>query len=238
MKKYRKVLLISLLVLAAALSSVLIWQRENISALINGMKYSPEEIAIQLDNKREELKTEVEKYTSASIRDLSAEDEEKLLKGQITLEELSEKYNLPLDVMKDENTDTLDEIEIVESKDDKGSAKEIDKVISDSVSRMYALKAKYVSKLGELERTVYDEYLKLPKEKQNSSGKKELVTKNLNYVADLEHRCDNEVAEVISKLEKELKRLNGDTEIINILNDAYKNEKELKKSYYLSLYNS
>lgn len=238
MKKYRKVLLISILVLAVALSSVLIWQRENISALMNGMKYSPEEIAIQLDSKREELKTEVEKYTSSSIRDLSAEDEEKLLKGQITLEELSEKYNLPLDVMKDENTDTSDEMEIVESKDEKGSAEEIDKVISNSVSRMYALKAKYVSKLGELERTVYDEYLKLPKEKQNASGKKELVTKNLNYVADLEHRCDNEVAEVINKLEKELKRLNGNTEIIDILNDAYKNEKELKKSYYLSLYNS
>jgi hypothetical protein len=38
-------------------------------------------------------------------------------------------------------------------------------------------------------------------------------------------------------LEKNLKELGGDLEIIQILKDAYNDEKELKKSYYMSLYN-
>lgn len=61
--------------------------------------------------------------------------------------------------------------------------------------------------------------------------------KNIEYVVDLEEKCNNEVYEVISELKTELNKLSGDTEIINILENAYEEEKELKKSYYLSLYN-
>lgn len=237
MKKIKKALLFIILILLISCCGIFLWQKDNFIALINGMKYSQDELASKLDAEREELKTKVEEYTSSTINDLSAEDEEKLFKGQISFEELSDKYHLPLDVMEDDNAGKLDEIEVIESSDGCNNEEKIDKVISDSVSRMYALKAKYVSKLGALERSVIDQYSKLPVEKQNESSKKKLVSDNLGYVADLEQKCDTEVVSVLSSLEKELKALNGDTEIIKILKDAYENEKQLKKSYYLSLYN-
>jgi hypothetical protein len=56
-------------------------------------------------------------------------------------------------------------------------------------------------------------------------------------VANLEKTCDSEVDKVVAELEKKLKELGGDLEIIQIIKDAYDEEKELKKSYYLSLYN-
>ncbi|MDD4781819.1 MAG: hypothetical protein PHT02_14615, partial [Tissierellia bacterium] len=196
-----------------------------------GTRYTSEEIALQLDEKRQDIKTKVEKYTNTPINDLTAEDEEKLFKGEITFEDISEKYNLPLDVMKEDEylTPKEDITPIVDSQ-------AIDKVIGDSVSKMYALKAKYVSKLGELERNVVEEYSKLPKEKQNKNSKKDIISKNINYVANLEQKCDKEVEELLKNLEKKLKELNGDKEIIKTLKEAYYNEKELKKSYYLSLY--
>lgn len=231
MKKFLKILLTILLILLIIGGAFAFWQRENISALINGARYTSEEIATQLDEKRQETKTKVEKYISTPIQDLSAEDEEKLFKGKITFEEVSEKYNLPLDVMKEEeevsNEDTSPAID----------SKAIDKVIGDSVSKMYALKAKYVSKLGELERKVVEEYSKLPKEEQNQNAKKKIISKNINYVADLEKKCDDEVEQLLKTLEIKLKELKGDKEIVKTLKEAYYNEKELKKSYYLSLYN-
>ncbi len=245
MKKLVKILLTLFLIVLIIAGALIFWQRDNISALINGMKYSSDDLALQLDNKREELKTQVEKYTSAKINDISAEDEEKLFNGGITIEEISDKYKLPIDVMKEnddqkiEQSNNPEQSKNVDNTSDVGedNSKAIDDAVSTGVSKMYALKAKYVSKLGELEREVISEYTSLPKEKQNAKSKKEIVTKNINYIAEMEQKCDSDVEAVLTTLEEQLKELNGDTEIITILKEAYENEKELKKAYYLSLYN-
>jgi hypothetical protein len=245
MKKVSKILLTILTIITVVACVVLYAQYDNISALINGLNSSTEDLAAEMDDNREKLKEEVEKYTSSSINDISAEDEEKLLNGEITVEDVAEKYNLPLEYMQDDNESTPDNSSDTISTsgntspvtaDKKDNEKEIDAAISSGVSKMYALKAKYVSKLGELEREVIKEYSNLPKEKQTEDNKYSLVMKNIDYVADLEQQCDSEVANVISTLESELIRLNSNTEIIQILKDAYQQEKEVKKSYYLSLY--
>lgn len=234
MKKIFKILMILLMILVCAAAGLLIWQRDNMSALVGGLNNSSEDLAAKMNDQRSKLKTEVEKYVSKPIEDISAEDEKKLIKGEITVEEVADKYNLPLDYMKDnENSNSEPAKPVTES-----GTENVDEIISSSVSRMYALKAKYVNKLGEVERAVLEEYKKLPEEKQNKDSKYKILMDNLNYVAQLEEKCDDEVEKVLSDLEEELKKFNGDTEIIKILKDAYKQEKEIKKSYYLSLYNN
>ncbi len=237
MKKILKIVIIFLIILVCTAAGVLIWQRDNMSALINGLNSSSEDLAVKMDNQRNKLKKEVEKYVSKPIEDISAEDEKKLIKGEITVEEVADKYNLPLNYMKDDESSNS---ETAKSEKPVAESSEVnaDDLISDSVSRMYALKAKYVSKLGEVEKAVLEEYKSLPKDEQNKDGKYKIMMENIDYVAQLEKKCDDEVAKVLSDLEKELKELNGDTEIVTILKDAYKQEKELKKSYYLSLYNN
>ncbi len=241
MRKPFKILIISLIVIACMSAMFLIWQRSNISSLINGLSSSSEELAVKMDDNRNKLKTEVEKYVSKPIEDISAEDEKRLIKGEITVEEIADKYNLPLDYMKDSELNVNDKSPNKAQdnlNDAKQDSKEIDSEISESVSKMYALKAKYVNKLGEVERSVVEEYKSLPKEKQNKDGRYKILMDNLDNVSKLEKKCDDEVAKVLSDLESELKRLNGDTEIVKILKEAYKQEKEIKKSYYLSLYNN
>lgn len=241
MKKHIRMLILMLTVIVSVAAMVIFWQYDNISALISGLNNSTDELAEKMNENRANLKSEVEKYTAESITDISAEDEKKLIKGEITVEEVADKYKLPLDYMKDSDTgvnegntnkpqDTLINVPT--------DSKTIDKAISEGVSKMYALKAKYVNKLGEVERTVLKEYKNLPKEKQNKDGKYKILMDNLDSVAKLEKKCDDEVAKVLSDLEEELKELNGDTEIIKILKESYKQEKEIKKSYYLSIYNN
>lgn len=244
MKKSIRISLTILTVIILASAAVVLWQYDNISAILNGLTKSSEDIASEIDKKRDDLKVKVEKYTNSSINDLTAEDERKLLRGEMSLDEIAEKYNLPIEYMNDENNDKNN---FPTTREDTGSkpasseaavdSQKIEKEIGDSVSRMYALKAKYVNKLGELEREVIDQYSKLPEEKQNKEGKKKLVMANVDYVAKLEKTCDSEVDKIISSLEKNLRELGGDLEIIKILKDAYTDEKELKKSYYFSLYN-
>lgn len=240
MKKSIKILLTFLMIMVIIAAGVFIWQYDNITALINGLNNSTEDLAVKIDDHRNKLKTEVKKYVPETIEDISAEDEQKLLKGEMNIDEIAEKYNLPIEYMKDEEVlipeKVLDEI-IVSDDLQSDDIKKIEKEIGDSVARMYALKAKYVNKLGELEREVIKEYTNLPKSKQNTEGKKELVMSNIDYVASLEKTCDTEVGKVVSSLEKNLKELGGDLEIIQVLKKAYTDEKELKKSYYLSMYN-
>lgn len=264
-KKGVKLILTLLVIIILAVGGLIFWQYDNITAVLNSMTKSSEELSVQLDENREKLKTEVEKYTDKPIMDLTAEDEQKLLKGEISLKDISEKYNLPMDVMEDkaeganqgtnatDNTDNssinsgskvTDEMpnkdtEDTSAQDDgvKDNKEKIDDAISGSVSKMYALKAKYVNKLGELEREVIKEYTALPKEEQNKKSKEKLVMANIDYVAELEKKCDGEVDAVLNNLEKQLKELSGDIEIIDILKKAYDDEKKVKKSYYLSLYN-
>lgn len=236
MKKVTKILIALLLIVVAGVGVLLYFQYDNISAIINSLNHSSEDIAAEMDDNREKLKVEVEKYTSNPIQDISAEDEEKLLSGEITIEEVADKYNLPLDYMKDsDGIDDSSNTNVIP--DTSSNTKAIDNAISDGVSKMYALKAKYVNKLGELEREVIKEYESLPKEKQNEDNKYSIVVDNINYISQLEKKCDEDVAKVLSTLESELIRLNGETDIIQILQDAYEDEKEVKKAYYLSLYN-
>lgn len=247
MKKSIKILLIILSVILVITAAVVIWQFDNISALIIGLSNSSDDLAAKMDDHRNKVKTEVEKYISKPVDDISAEDEQKLLKGQISVEEIAEKYKLPIEYMRDGDL----EADINKDNNDKNpydskpdttylpldDNKIIEKEIGDSIAQMYALKAKYVNKLGELEREVIEQYKNLPKSKQNKEGKKELLMANIGYVASLEETCDTEVNKLLISLEKNLKELDGDLEIIKILTDAYAEEKELKKSYYLSIYN-
>ena len=47
-------------------------------------------------------------------------------------------------------------------------------------------------------------------------------------------QCNAKMAELTTQLEKEIKAVGGDTSIIDTINQAYENEKNLKKAYYMS----
>lgn len=242
MNKKLKFIIEFLLIIAIVSSLCFIYlQYDNITALVKGLSTTSDELALKMNENRSKLNDEVKKYVNNPIIDITAEDEKKIIKGELTMEEVADKYSLPVEYLNDEGSANLTETETDKPNNDSNKGhnneKAIEEKISSSISNMYALKAKYVSKLGELERSIYDEYTKLPEEEQNDKTKYKIVMKNINYVSELEKKCDNEVEKLLLSLEKDLVSLRSDTEIVKLLRNAYEEEKEVKKAYYLSIYN-
>lgn len=63
------------------------------------------------------------------------------------------------------------------------------------------------------------------------------MSKYLKTAATLESEADSKVESLLSELKSKLVSLGADTSIISTMRDSYENEKRLKKSYYLSLFN-
>ncbi|MDF2678184.1 MAG: hypothetical protein K0Q97_2526, partial [Bacillota bacterium] len=220
----KNIILILFLLLLIIAAVIVYWQRDNISALINATKYSSEDLETKIDSNRENLQEELKNYTTKSIRDISVEDEQKLLMGEITLEEVLKKYNLPSGEKTDGNAATTN------------NANTIDDAVNIAVSEINVLKAEFISELGQIVNKAKVQYVALPKEKQNGEAIKQIVLDNIDYVAEIEKQYDNEVDDVLSNLKSELTRLNGDTAIVQTLRDSYDAEIEMKKSYYMNLF--
>ena len=230
MKRCAKILLTVLAVLVMVTTAVMVWQRNNISAVLTTIIKTQNEIANELDDSKEKLKSEIkEKYNTDLVNDFTAEEEQKIIKGEISAEDavkmLKEKY----EDTKKENSST----ENPAATQNKGET--VDKLIGDKAIELYSLKAYYLGKLGQIEAKVKKEYIAMPKEKKNLVGKQELVAKYIGTATSLLNQCDEEVNRLLKELESELKALEEDTSVVKTIRDAYEKEKALKKAYYLKL---
>lgn len=224
MKKRTKILLGVVLTVLIAISALGIWQRNNISAVIKSVSKTEEEIANELDSSKKQLENELSEKYGTVVSDFTAEEERRIMKGELSIEEAKNELDKRYEEKKNSSTATLS----------KNNA-EVDKLIGDKAIEMYSLKAYYLGQLGQIEASVKKEYLAFPKEKQNLVGKQELVSKYMGMALSLMNQCDTQVNELLADLEKSLKKLNSDTSIIKTIRDAYENEKALKKAYYLKL---
>jgi hypothetical protein len=72
--------------------------------------------------------------------------------------------------------------------------------------------------------------------KKNATAIASLVQSNMGKVISMESECDNKVDTVLTNMRNELAAIGADTSIVDTIEDAYIEEKALRKSYYLSLY--
>lgn len=232
MKKPIKKIYLVFLVIVLFVLSVSLWQYNNLLALYNGLSKPSEQLATELEDQRSNLQSELNKYVpnSAAVETVPAE-----IKPNI---DSSTKSAI---------NDTVQTAPKVPEKQDPKQTTVVAKppvdatletTIETAVSQMYVLQALYNDKISAFEKDIIAQYNALPKEKQNNTGKLNIVLENLGTMEKLEKEADTEVESLLSKLEQDIKSLNGDTEVVNVLRKAYYNEKEIKKAYYLSLLNN
>ena len=145
------------------------------------------------------------------------------MSGEISVEEAVEKKLKELDEINKQNDKIAPEVK-----------KKTDKIVSEKIIEFYSLKAYYLGQLGQMEARVKADYMALPEEKQNLVGKKELVSKYMSVATSLLNQCDAKVDALTKEMEAEIKAVGGDLSIIKLVKEAYENEKNLKKSYYIS----
>ena len=91
MKKWVKVLICVLAILLVTVSALAIWQRNNISAVFKMLTSDKEQIAQEMNENKEQLEKELQEKYPSVIDDITAEQEEKILRGELTVEELLRK---------------------------------------------------------------------------------------------------------------------------------------------------
>lgn len=225
----KKVLLGFLIILVALIFGVGVWQWNNIVAVYKTVTTTQEQLEQEINKNKKDLEEELTQKYSTIVSDFSAEEEKKLIKGEITVEQAVENLNKRYEEKKNEKASTV--------KSNNINAEKIDELIGDKVIELYSLKAYYLGQLGQMEATVKSEYASMPAEQKNLVGKKELVSKHMSVALGLMNQCDAKVAELVGELESELRKLGGDTSIIKTIKDTYENEKALKKAQYLKLMN-
>ncbi len=116
------------------------------------------------------------------------------------------------------------------------SEQEYNKKLADLVAQVYVIQANFNATLNAFESRIISEYKALPAEQRTASTKAKIVSDNMAYVVGLEAQCDAQIKEVTDALTKLMTENNKDTSLVDSINKAYQNEKELKKAYYISLY--
>lgn len=110
------------------------------------------------------------------------------------------------------------------------------KRVSELVAKMYSIKADFVSQLAAFESRIIAEYKALPAEQRTAATKSRIVSDNMSYVMGLEAQCDAQVKAVTDELTAIMTANGKPTTLVDQINAAYINEKEIKKAYYVSMY--
>jgi hypothetical protein len=239
-----KAVLCVFFVLVLICAGVVVWQYDNITAVMDAAKYSKEDIQQQMADNRAEIANSLAEYQAPQIRDFTTEEEEMIRKGELTVDDavarILEESGVAADgsVASGVNSTNSDVSSVTNSNGSDSSAlsgeagtNEVADIVSEYTVKMYKLKAIYLGQIGHL---VYE----AKQDKKNGASLSDLASKYLSRVATLESTADAEVDSVLDELSAKLKSLDASTRIVDTMRTSYQKEKSLKKSYYLSLYES
>jgi propanediol dehydratase large subunit len=239
--KIVKVFLCLLLVLVIAVAALCYWQRDNISAFMKSRNSTSEDIAEEMSVSKAKTNEEIEKYNVPIKRDFTVEEEEQIRKGELSVEEAVSR------LFQDEGTsqiqsDTSTGGTVANGNSDSTSESvntsltPEQEIISKYVTQIYSLKAEYIGKLGTFERELKSEYKAANGTSKNAAAIASFVQSNMGRVVSMESECDAKVDTLLTDMRSELTAIGADTSIVDTIEDAYIEEKALRKSYYLSLY--
>lgn len=223
-----KIFLGIVFILVVACIAVYVWQKDNIESAVVGLKYSKEDIAEKMTESKASTEQSLKKYNLPITRDFTVEEEEKIRKGEMTVEEAM--ANIKAEAVQngtaDNSTEPGNNVSAV-------AQTEEEEIIGRYVTDIYSLKAFYIGQLGSVEKMLKSEYNATGKDKSKISS---IVSSHLGEISAMESECDNKIDTLLAGLKNELVAINADTSIVDTIEEAYVNEKSLRKSYYLSQY--
>ncbi len=238
MRRKTKIWLTVLLIVLVCVACVAYTQRDNISAFIDSFRYSQEEVINKLEENKESIQKFVDETPEVTVRDLTEQEAQALNDGELTEEDAvkiltgqSEKSNSDASENgSDQNTG------VVSGKDTaNGTDKDSNQIVSEAIAKLYVQKSAYLSKLDAIEATVRQQYIDLPKE-ERKGAKQRFLSAYLPQVAAWESQCDSVVYGILDEITVALKNAGQDTDIVKKLEEAYLNEKKLKKTYFINRY--
>ena len=183
--KGKRVLRVILIALGISLCALLIFQFQNIKALLDSQIYSQKELEQKIETSKTDLDKKLAEYIDAPINDLTLAQEKELLNGQLTYEEALKIINANSNQNPNLNPSST-------SKQTENKAA-IAAAVKSHAGKLYALKAAYLAKLGGLEKQAYAEFTALPPTEQTTTNKTKIFSGKLKDAATYESQCDASV---------------------------------------------
>lgn len=266
MRKGLKIFLIVFLCIVLLASVVIYLNWNTVMGVIDGLRYSQEDVEKKQEENKKELQKFLDENKEVTVRELTEEENKALAEGEITeddavqiitgsttLEEVKKQNetatedekgtqgksetDIPADTPKPQAPPSNETAVQPAVNPEPVQEKTSDQIISELIATLYVQKSVYLSRLDGLEDTLSAEWATIPKE-QKKAEKARIVAKYMPVIADWEKTCDDMVYGILDQIEAEIKKSGKDLTIIDKIDEAYKNEKRLKKAYYINNYMS
>jgi hypothetical protein len=254
-KKTGKILLAIIAVLIAVLilatGYVFVFHKDLVQMVYKGVTSSQEQLEEQLDqNKQQEQKAVTDAGLNAITID--KETEQKILSGEVSQQDIadmlldnensqlgeqqkenpSSQQNPPEQTATQNKEQTDNVIDTEQNKDQENNNQKI----AELVAQMYVYKAQYTSEIEKIIDSMKKEYSALPEDQKTAAAKTAIVSKYLNTISAMEAQCDAQVNSLVEQLRQALEKAGQDVSLADSILQAYKDEKEITKSYYISKY--
>ena len=247
MKRWKKVLLIVVLVLLVAVVGLLVWQRENVGALYTALTTDQETILKNMEQSKQDLEDSLTDY-DITVFAPTKEQNEALLNGTASADEI--KTALGLD-----NTDnhavSSDEASTAEpsqsampgeslkpdGQSQTGSTQsQANALVEKCMAELYACQVDLMAQLGSLKQEALSQWNSLDAEQRTTQKLQEIGLNGLMKCYDLEVVTDGEVKAILATYKTKLEAIGADTAVLDSLWKYYSDEKASQKAYYINKY--
>lgn len=212
------ILLIVIVILCLA-----VWQRQNISAVMHGLQTDTDEIEQEMAQNEQEMDDAVSDY---NIPDTQVSDEvaEGIVDGTMDV-------NRVVDQLLKKQNSTSGSSSAEQSASSASSDPEIQRLIT----KLYVLRSSYTSKLNGLISSAKSEYNALPESQRTDTARRRIISSKISQGSAMEGACDAQVSAIVSQIRSRLSATGQSTALADQIMSSYQNEKQLRKSYYMSL---
>ncbi len=251
----KQILFIVLATILSLLILIAYQQRNNLKALWIYLTMDSTTVSQQIDESREQLQEKLEKENSVTIKAPSREDNEALLNGKVSPEEVKQAIGIPkipqnaddseskqttpkttTTTTTSKNNGTTGTTSSTTSEIPKPPEKTADDIVNECVAELYACQVDLMGQLGKMKQTYSAKWSQLPPSQRTNKKKIELGMEGLNQCYGLEIDIDNKVQGILDKYEPKLKEIGADTDVLDTLWDYYCEVKASEKAYYLDKY--
>ena len=230
MKRSTKIAIRIILVLIIVCGIIVIYQWDNIEAIYISKTHSREEIQVMIDNNTESRK---EVVTNLDVRELTDAEKAAIKNGVLSSSDALNKILEPEKSLPTNATNASDGSDTATASD---PTRDYSAELANLIGQVYVLEASFSGALDNLVSNAIAEYKALPIEKHTETSKWDIGIKYLGAATSMEASCDQQLATILRQIESVLIASGGNMELLDQIKSAYKNEKILKKDYYLSMY--
>ena len=253
MKKALKITGIVLLVIVVLIGALVAWKWPYISAVIDGMTKSAAELGQIRVEDTEKTISGVNAHMDSELRDMTDEEREKIMSGELTQTEVmaqivAEATGMVLPDVSNNGTEEQPAPEqttpeqqtqqpVVETAPSpQPTVSDYDQLVAGCVSKLYSLQSQYTGQLQGLVARAKSYYNQQKTEVGAAAAKSSTASMVSGEVVSMEGACDSKVEAALGELSSSLKAIGADTSIVGELRAAYEREKSNQRKAYVNRY--